>query len=88
MKLGSVWLSITALLCLGVKSSLNVFGPEDLINEIRAGDAVEMSEGDSTDVMDFFIPDPQIRANYANFGHVPYGQSLTGTLYFDKSNPD
>ena len=55
MKLGSVWLSITALLCLGVKSSLNVFGPEDLINEIRAGDAVEMSEGDSTDVMDFFI---------------------------------
>ena len=55
MKLGSVWLSITALLCLGVKSSLNVFGPEDLINEIRAGDAVEMSEGDSIDVMDFFI---------------------------------
>lgn len=29
-----------------------------------------------------------INANYANFGHIPYGQSLIGTIYFDAENPD
>jgi len=32
--------------------------------------------------------DPVIKANYANFGHIPYGQSLMGTLIFDPNNPD
>ena len=30
---------------------------------------------------------PVINANYANFGHIPYGQSLIGSTYFDESNP-
>jgi len=29
-----------------------------------------------------------INANYANFGHIPYGQSLIGTIYFDPDNED
>lgn len=29
-----------------------------------------------------------INANYANFGHIPYGQSLIGTIYYDDKNPD
>lgn len=29
-----------------------------------------------------------INANYANFGHIPYGQSLIGTIYFDPNNED
>lgn len=32
--------------------------------------------------------DPVILANYANFGHIPYGQSLIGQIYFDKTNMD
>lgn len=32
--------------------------------------------------------DPIILANYANFGHIPYGQSLIGQIYFDKDNMD
>lgn len=32
--------------------------------------------------------EPVINANYANFGHIPYGQSLIGTIYFDQDNPD
>ena len=28
-----------------------------------------------------------IPANYANFGHIPYGQSLVGTISFDPNNP-
>lgn len=28
-----------------------------------------------------------IPANYANFGHIPYGQSLIGTITFDPKNP-
>ena len=24
---------------------------------------------------------------YGNFGHIPYGQSLTGQVYFNASNP-
>jgi hypothetical protein len=32
--------------------------------------------------------DPTIPANYANFGHIPYGQSLIGQIYFDKDNMD
>jgi hypothetical protein len=29
----------------------------------------------------------QINANYANFGHIPYGQSLIGSIYFDETDP-
>jgi len=29
-----------------------------------------------------------INSNYANFGHIPYGQSLIGTIYFDEDNED
>jgi hypothetical protein len=29
-----------------------------------------------------------IKANYANFGHIPYGQSLIGDIFYDESNPD
>jgi hypothetical protein len=29
-----------------------------------------------------------INANYSNFGHIPYGQSLIGTIYYDEKNPD
>ena len=27
-----------------------------------------------------------INANYANFGHIPYGQSLIGQIYYDQNN--
>lgn len=27
-----------------------------------------------------------INANYANFGHIPYGQSLIGSIYYDTQN--
>ena len=27
--------------------------------------------------------DSVIPANYANFGHIPYGQSLIGSIYYD-----
>lgn len=32
--------------------------------------------------------EPVINANYSNFGHIPYGQSLIGTIYYDEKNPD
>jgi hypothetical protein len=28
-----------------------------------------------------------IEAVFANYGHVPYGQSILGNLYFNESNP-
>jgi len=36
----------------------------------------------------FPADEPLIKANYANFGHIPYGQSLIGQIYFDKDNMD
>ena len=30
----------------------------------------------------------QIYSQIANFGHIPYGQSLGGRLYYNSSNPD
>ena len=35
-----------------------------------------------------FILDSTIRANYANFGYVPYGQTIIGKLHFDQEDPD
>ena len=35
-----------------------------------------------------FIIDNVIAANYGNFGHIPYGQSLIGNVYYDLDNPD
>ena len=32
--------------------------------------------------------DYTIAASYANFGHIPYGRSIIGRIYFSKSNPD
>ena len=35
----------------------------------------------------FSFPSPgYIRSQLANFGHIPYGQSLTGLLFFNISN--
>lgn len=36
----------------------------------------------------FPMDEPTIPANYANFGHIPYGQSLIGQIYFDKDDLD
>ena len=35
----------------------------------------------------FSSQDGVIQANYANFGHIPYGQSLIGTITYDLKNP-
>lgn len=35
----------------------------------------------------FASTDGVIQSQYANFGHIPYGQSLHGRIYFNSSNP-
>lgn len=32
--------------------------------------------------------DHVIKANYGNFGYIPYGQSIIGNVYYDLENPD
>ena len=34
----------------------------------------------------FPTDDPTIIANYANFGHIPYGQSLVSSLFLTNSS--
>ena len=35
----------------------------------------------------FVSTDYKIKASYANFGNIPYGQSLIGRIYYNESNP-
>jgi hypothetical protein len=35
----------------------------------------------------FANADYKITANYANFGYIPYGQSMIGRIYYNESNP-
>ena len=54
------------------QAKLTVYGPDELLEKFSSSTEHEKAI---------------INANYANFGHIPYGQSLIGSTYFDESNP-
>ena len=42
------------------------------------------------EVIDAFVSEdlsPKIDASFAEFGHIPYGSSITGLIYYDATNP-
>jgi hypothetical protein len=43
-----------------------------------------MSPQSLTDV--FSEQEAQIPASYANFGYIPYGQTIMGSIHFDTEN--
>jgi len=81
--LTKAFISMMALATLA-ESKLVVYGPQSLIDSFNEKNKVSSSDKGS----EVKNKKPVINANYANFGHIPYGQSLIGTIYFDAENPD
>ena len=87
----AAFMSILAMTTLLAESKLVVYGPQELIDKFNKKDSNDLNaDGDdsSQSAGGKKNKKPVINANYANFGHIPYGQSLIGTIYFDKTNPD
>ena len=68
-----------ALVCYA-ESKLVVYGPQELIDKFNTDPTKDTKKSKSTsNALTSSILEPVINANYANFGHIPYGQSLVSS---------
>ena len=70
-----------------VLSKLVVYGPQELIDSFEGkSKSIWIQPLQSHPNQLFFLTEAQINANYANFGHIPYGQSLVSNLIHSSIN--